>query len=94
MIEGIFVGAVWNLINLWCLSRALRTWLHPQPSRARAIAWLAVKFPLLYSVAVGYLMRSSASAMGFGIGFLIVLIAALVAGLINASRTAFSTHGP
>jgi hypothetical protein len=74
---GLLAGGVWNLVNLWCLSRLLAAWLGPQRSTARVVRWLVIKFPLLYGVAWLLLSRAWVSMVGFGVGFTLVLLAAL-----------------
>ena len=71
---GVLAGGVWNLASLWCLVHLLNAWLCPTPSRRRAIMWLALKFPLLYLLAVGVLLNQRVSVLGFGLGFTIVLL--------------------
>ena len=87
---GILGGGAWNLANLWCFARALPVWLGSSPSRRRAVGWLLVKFPLLYAAAIGLLLIPSVSPVGFAIGFLVVMLTAIVAWLI----TPLSDSGP
>jgi hypothetical protein len=77
MALSVFVGGVWNLVNLWCLAHLLNAWLGPQRSRRRALGWLLVKFPLLYAVVFLLLRYSGVSLLGFGVGFTVVLVGAL-----------------
>ncbi len=74
---SMLIGGAWNLASLWCLARMLRAWLGPHPSRRRVIGWLLVKFPLLYAAIVLLLVQASVSALGFGIGFTVVLLTAM-----------------
>ena len=92
---GVIAGGAWTLVNLWCLSRALQAWLRIPVSKGRSIAWFVVKFPLLYAVAVALLMRSSVCSIGFGIGFTVVLICAMIGSVIVTSRAIQSapSHG-
>jgi len=72
------LGGVWNLANLWCLSQLLQAWLGPQASRRRVIQWLLIKFPVLYLLVVGLLQHPDLSVVGFGVGFTVVLMGAVV----------------
>lgn len=83
---GILAGGVWNLASLWCLTRLLAAWLGPNPSRRRAIAWLMLKFPLLYLVVFGVFHVPAISVVGFGIGFTIVLVVAVASLARRAQR--------
>lgn len=73
---GLLAGGLWNVANLWCLSQLLEAWLGPRRSTKRVVAWLLVKFPLLYVLAVALLQSTRVSMVGFGIGFTLVLVAA------------------
>ena len=75
---GIVAGMAWNATSLWCLSKLLHAWLGPQPSRRRVLLWLAVKFPLLYGGVWVLLRTPEISMVGFGIGFSLVLVGAMV----------------
>jgi hypothetical protein len=86
MLAGVLVGAAWNFASLWCLARMLAAWLGPRASRRRALSWLLVKFPLLYLLGFVILRDRSVSIVGFGIGFTIVLAAALVALTVRTQR--------
>ena len=90
---GIAAGGAWNLANLWCFSRLLAAWLGTH-SRRRAIGWLAVKLAVVYPSAVVVLSAAPHLAVGFGIGFGLVLIM-VTGGLARASRrpAALPTHG-
>ncbi len=83
---GVLAGGAWNLASLWCLSQLLAAWLGPQPSRRRAILWLAVKFPLLYLAAFTLLRQPGLSLIGFGVGFSVVLAIAVAALAANARQ--------
>ena len=74
---GVAAGVAWNGASLWCLTQLLRAWLGPQPSRRRAIIWVVVKFPLLYALTFFLLRNAKVSIVGFGIGFSVVLFAAI-----------------
>jgi len=74
---GVLAGGAWNLASLWCLTQLVRAWLGPQPSRRRAIVWLAVKFPLLYAAIFLIFHRGMVSIVGFSIGFSVVLMVAI-----------------
>ena len=71
---GVLAGATWNLASLWCLTRLLRAWLGPQPSRRRVLLWLLVKFPLLYLLVFLLLRQPAISVVGFGVGFSLALL--------------------
>lgn len=86
MAIGVLAGGLWNLVSLWCLAQLLRAWLGPQPSRRRAIAWLLVKFPLLYVVIFRVFQSPGVSVLGFGIGFTVVLGVSLAWWLWQAQR--------
>lgn len=74
---SVAAGAAWNLASLVCLRRLLRAWLGPQPSQRRAIAWVLVKFPLLYALIVFLFRSPGLSVIGFSLGFSAVLAVAL-----------------
>ena len=74
---SVLAGGLWNLANLWCLTRLLLAWLGPQASRRRVVGWLLIKFPLLYAMAFFLLRVPDSSALGFGIGFTLVLFVSL-----------------
>ncbi len=74
---SVLVGGMWNVASLWCLAHLLRAWLGPQPSQRRTIGWLLVKFPLLYVAVIALLRSPAMSAVGFGIGFTVVLLIAM-----------------
>lgn len=82
---GVAAGGAWNLASLWCLSRILEAWIGPAPSTKRVVAWLLVKFLILYVAVYILISRAAVSLVGFSIGFTVVLIAALVL-LVMRSR--------
>ena len=84
---GLLAGAAWNAASLWCLSRLLGSWLGPSPSRRRVAAWLALKITL-YGTAWKVIAQPAVSLIGFGLGFTVVLVAALAWALVRAQRTA------
>ncbi len=86
LLVGILFGALWNAVSLWCLSRLLRAWLGPGPSRRRAIGWLMVKFPALYVAIYLALRHQAVTPLGFGIGFSLVLAGALVLLAVRARQ--------
>ncbi len=83
---GIVCGGLWNLASVWCLVQLLDAWLGPHPSRRRAIGWLLAKFPLLYAFVFLVFRRPSVSLIGFGIGFTVVLVAAVSGLACSAQR--------
>ena len=91
MVLGVLVGGSWQLVNLWSLSRMIARWLEPSASKRRMAGWFVVKFPLLYLLAIISLSRPWISPVGFGMGFVAVLIAAAIASLIPVAA---SPRGP
>ena len=89
MALGVLAGGAWNLVNLWCLTRLLSSWLGPRRSTKRGIMWLAVKFPLLYLLAFSLLQHPAVSIVGFSVGFSVVLMTA-VAFLALRARSMFA----
>ena len=90
---GVLAGGAWHLISLWCLAQLLSAWLVRHSTR-RVVGWLLLKFPLLYLAAYGLLQRWRVSAMGFGIGFTVVLVTALAWLVWQAPRLVRSpAHG-
>ena len=85
-VAGMITGATWNLANLWCLRQLLTTWLGSKQSTPRVVAWLAVKFPLLYLAAWWLLSRPAISLIGFGIGFTMVLIVMISFQALHATH--------
>ena len=93
---SILAGGLWNVANIWCLARALGVWLSPQPAPRRyQIGWFLVKFPLLYAAVFGLVQLPGISLMGFGIGFLVVITAAMVITLksLKSVNRSISSHG-
>ncbi len=84
---GIAAGAAWNLASFWCLIRLLGAWLGPKPSTKHAVAWLLVKFPLLYALIVLLFRIPSLSPAGFGAGFSLVLVIAVAVIFRNGVRS-------
>lgn len=74
---SVAAGAAWNLASLFCLRQLLRAWLGPQPSQRRAVAWVLVKFPLLYALVVFFFRSPQLSIVGFSLGFSVVLAVAM-----------------
>lgn len=83
---GVAVGGVWNLASLWCLIRLVNAWLGTSPSRTRVVGWLLVKFPLLYLVAFAALWTRMIPAVGFGIGFSVVLLVTVLGVALRTNR--------
>jgi len=93
---GIVAGGLWNLVNLWCLTRALGVWLKPQPApRRQQIGWFLVKFPVLYAAAFSLVNIPGVSLLGFGIGFLVVIVAAVMVTLkaLRSPHHTLTAHG-
>lgn len=88
---SLLVGGAWNLASLWCLIRVLSAWIGPSASRRRAIAWLVVKLGGLYPLAWLMLRHPAMSALGFGLGFSLVLLVILAYVVWAAQRTI--SHG-
>jgi hypothetical protein len=86
LVRGVLVGGLWNLANLYCLTRLLTAWLGPQRSTRRVVGWLVVKFVALYLLAFALLRLPGVSPAGFGAGFTIVLIAAVWLLALRARR--------
>ncbi len=82
---GVLAGGLWNLVSLWCLARLLNAWLGPHPSNPRVLAWLLVKFPLLYLLVWGLVRSPAVSLLGFGLGFSLVLVS-IVGGFASHVR--------
>jgi len=77
---GVLAGGLWNLASLWCLVRLLSAWLGRSASRPWQVAgWLLLKFPLLYLLVFSMRRAPAISLIGFGVGFTIVLAAAVAA---------------
>ena len=89
---GVLAGGGWNAASLWSLRRMLGAWLGPRPSWRRALGWLFVKFPCLYLLAFALLRLPTISAMGFGVGFTIVLLLGIVWGARQAMRLGFQRN--
>ena len=91
---GILAGGLWNVLSLWCLIRLLNAWIGPRQSTRRALGWLLVKFPLLYALLIVAFRFRMVSAAGFGIGFTLVLGAALgVLGFSARRMIGVRAHG-
>ena len=52
----------------------------------QGVGWLLIKFPLLYGTAWWCFSRLSISLIGFGIGFTLILLAAMAKLLLQARR--------
>lgn len=93
---GILAGGLWNVANVWCLARALGVWLSPKLApRQHQVGWFIVKFPLLYAAVFGLVQLPGISLVGFGIGFLVVITAAMVVALksFKPANRSISSHG-
>ena len=93
MLLGVVAGGLWNVLNLWCLTHLLRVWVGTNPSTRRALAWAAVKFPVLYGAAIALIRNPSVSIAGFCLGFTGVLLAAGLRSLFIARRSEVLQHG-
>ncbi len=84
---GVVIGGVWNLASLWCLMQMLHAWIGPRPSQRRAIAWLLVKFPLLYA-GIFLIFQTKVIPFGaFSVGFTLVLFVAIAAFMMGLRQT-------
>ena len=91
---GFLVGVAWGLANLWVLARLLAAWLHPPRSKWRVVGWLLAKLAVVYPLAALFLYAYPGRAMSFGLGFSVVLLAAIARSLLIAQRpVALRTHG-
>ncbi len=91
---SVAAGGAWNLASLLCLAQMLKAWLGPVPSQRRAIAWLLLKFPLLYVLVYQVLRTPSMSFLAFGLGFTLVLLVVVGSVLLGLQRTiATARHG-
>ena len=91
---GLLVGSAWSLANLWVLGRLLTAWISPAPrrSRRRVVGWLLLKLAVIYPLAVLFLHANPGAAVSFGVGFSLVLLAALIRFTVVAQRAI--AHGP
>ena len=83
---GVALGGLWNLASLWCLAHMLQAWIGPKPSQRRALAWLLVKFPLLYAAIFFVFQTSFVPFQAFTVGFSVVLVSALTVFLAHARQ--------
>jgi hypothetical protein len=83
---GLLAGGAWNLTSLLVLSQLLNAWLGPNRSNRRVVGWLLVKFPLLYLAFFAMYQFKVVSLIGFGIGFTVVLAAAVGTFAVHAMR--------
>ena len=93
---SVVVGGLWNVANLWCLSRALTVWLKPQPApRRHQVGWFLVKFPLIYAAVFGLVKIPGISLVGFGIGFVVVIASAVGVTLkaLRSPQNSLPAHG-
>ena len=92
---GVAAGAGWSLTNLWVLSRLLAAWMTPTRSTPstplgagrRAIGWLLLKLAVLYPLAFLFLRAAPYRAVSFGVGFTLVLGAAIGYVAVTAQRS-------
>ncbi len=83
---GVLAGCVWNTINLILLVQGLNTWFdmndrrmdYVPRGRFYKIGLFLAKFPVLYGCAILLLMSPDISKVGFGIGFTIIIVAAMI----------------
>ena len=91
---GALAGAAWNLTNFWILTRLLSAWISPVRSRRRVLGWLLLKLAVLYPLAFVFLRAFPHLAVSFGVGFTLVLCAAVAWFAASAQRTvALKSHG-
>lgn len=90
---GVIAGGAWNLASLWCLTRLLQAWIGPKPSQKKAVFWVLVKFPLLYSAIFIVFHTRLFSLAAFSVGFSVVLLIALGA-FISGMRQAMGAVKP
>ena len=83
---GVLSGATWGLASLWVLTRLVAAWIGPARSTRRVSGWLLVKFAVLYPLAFTFLHAYSSLAISFGVGFTVVLGAALGYFAVRAQR--------
>ncbi len=83
---SLLAGGAWHLASLWCLVRLLSAWTGAK--RWPAVGWCLVKFPLLYLGVFALLRLPGLSAVGFGVGFSLVLVCAIVWLMTQAGRMA------
>lgn len=83
---GMLAGGGWNFANLWILSRLLSAWMAPARSKRRVLGWLFLKLAVLYPLVFLFLQRAPHLAISFGIGFTIVLGAAIGYFAVAAQR--------
>ncbi len=84
---SLLAGGTWHIMSLGCLTRVLAAWLGPQPSRRRAVGWLLLKLSL-YGGAFAMMQWQAVSALGFGLGFTLVLVIVLAVFAVSARRLA------
>ena len=91
---GALAGAAWNLANFWMLTRLLSAWMNPVRSRRRVFGWLLLKLAVLYPMACMFLRAFPQLAVSFGVGFTLVLCAAVAWFAASAQLTiTLKTHG-
>lgn len=98
---AIAAGGLWNLLNITCLIRFLLVLTEQEPGSKRSkpaslrlALWFLVKFPLLYGAAFLLLWKLNISALGFAVGFSVVLLIAVFAGWMQASQSqGVAAHG-
>lgn len=74
---SLLAGGAWHLASVWCLVQLLAAWTASE-KRWPVVAWCLVKFPLLYAVVFALFQWPGISAAGFGAGFTLVLVCAVV----------------
>lgn len=85
-VMGMVSGIVWDLASLGCLSRLLHAWLAPRRAQRRALGWGFAKAVLLGLLVYLFTRVSPSFIMGFGLGFTLVLLAAMGWFVLRAQR--------
>lgn len=83
---GVAAGGIWNLASLWCLTRMLHAWIGPNASQKRAVFWVLIKFPLLYSAIFILFHKRLVPLAAFSVGFSIVLLIAMAVFVSSLRR--------
>lgn len=84
---GVLAGGAWHLSSLWCLAKMLNAWLGPKPSQKKAVAWVLVKFPLLYFAVFALFQNRLVPFAAFSVGFSVVLLIAIASLSATVRKT-------